>query len=101
MSDEQSDVQAEQPADVVTPEQEQQAPEQSQATPVLQRAPSSESPTQQPEAAEDDEREPLSLEDAVRVLLIYVKGRRIVGDADLDVAIADVESALSAQDDEA
>ena len=63
--------------------------------PVVQQAPSSTSPTQQPEAA-PAVAAPLPLEDAVRGLLVYVKARRTVGDSDLDAALADVEAALPA-----
>lgn len=73
-------------------------PQVNRPTPVVSRTPSSEAATQQPEAAPVVDAAPLSLEDAVRALLIFVKGRRIVGDSDLDAALADVEAALPAQD---
>lgn len=38
----------------------------------------------------------IPLEDAVRVLIIYVRDGRRAGDGDLDAAIADVEAALAA-----
>lgn len=79
---------------------EPQAPEQP-AVPVVAQQPSSASDTQQPEVAPAVVSEPLSLQDAVTALLIFVKGRRTVGDADLDAAIADVEAALPAQDEQA
>lgn len=64
---------------------------------VVASQPSSASPTQAPEAAPAVVEEPMSLEDAARVLLIYVKAHRTAGDSDLEAAVADVEAALSAQ----
>lgn len=68
---------------------------------VVAQQPSSASATQQPESAPEVASEPLPLQDAVKALLIFVKGRRTVGDSDLDAAIADVEAALTAQDEQA
>lgn len=65
-------------------------------TPVAARQPSSDSATQQPEQA--PEREPVSLEDAARAVVIFVKAHRTVGDADLGAALADLEAALPAQE---
>lgn len=79
---------------------EPQAPEQP-AVPVVAQQPSSTSDTQQPEVAPEAAAEPLSLQDAVSALLIFVKSHRTVGDGDLDAALADVEAALSAQDEQA
>lgn len=79
---------------------EPQAPEQPVVSVVAQQ-PSSASNTQQPESAPVVVSAPLSLQDAVKALLIFIKGRRTVGDADLDAAIADVEAALPAQDEQA
>lgn len=108
MSDEQNSgpVAPERPESAASPmqagnETSDEGASQSEAVPVLQRVPSSASPTQQPESAPEVDKEPLPLADAVRALLIFVKGRRIVGDADLDAAIADVETELSAQDEQA
>lgn len=67
-----------------------------EAVPVVAQQPSSASPTQQPEAAVEVVEEPLSLEDAVRVMLVLVKAHRKAGDADLESAIADVEAAIDA-----
>jgi hypothetical protein len=66
-------------------------------TPVLTVVPSSQSDTQQPEAAPEVEEAPLPLVDAVSVLLVYVKAHRTAGDADLEAAVADVEASLAAQ----
>lgn len=63
--------------------------------PVVAQAPSSASTTQQPESAPGVEKVPLSLEDAARALLIFVKAHRTAGDADLEAAVADVEAALA------
>lgn len=84
MSDmETSDVQDAAPPEVPAPA----------AVPVVAQAPSSASPTQAPEAAPVVD-EPLSLEDAARVLILLVKAHRTAGDADVEAAIADVEAAL-------
>lgn len=72
-----------------------------EATPVVARQPSSASPTQQPESAPVVEKAPLSVADAARVVLIYVKARRVSGDGDLDAAVADLEDALAAQSEQA
>ena len=83
--------------DVLKSEVEQQAAQTAPAPVEIQaRQPSSASPTQAPESAPEVDEAALPLEDAVRALLVYVKGRRVVGDSDLDAAIADVEAALSA-----
>jgi hypothetical protein len=66
--------------------------------PVVARTPSSESPTQQPEEATETESAPVSLEDAARAVVIFVKAHRTVGDADLGAALADLEAALPAQE---
>ena len=80
------------------PVQEQPAPE---PVPVDAQQPSSASDTQQPESAPEVAAEPLSLEDAVKALLIFVKAHRTIGDADLAASVADVEAALAAQDEQA
>lgn len=85
---------------------EPQAPEQpAQDAPapvaVVAQQPSSASDTQQPESTPVVVVEPLPLQDAAKALLIFVKAHRTVGDADLDAALADVEAALSAQDEQA
>lgn len=67
------------------------------AVPVLAQQASSASPTQAPEAEEAVELEPVSLEDAARAVVLYVRAHRTIGDADLAAAIADVEAALPAQ----
>ncbi len=64
-------------------------------TEVSARKPSSESKTQQPESAA--KRETVSLEDAARSVVDFVKAHRTVGDADLGAAVADLEAALPAQ----
>jgi hypothetical protein len=74
-----------------------EAPEPPPVTPVLTVVPSSQSETQQPESAPEVEEAPLSLVDAVSVLLVYVKAHRTAGDADLEAAVADVEASLAAQ----
>jgi hypothetical protein len=66
--------------------------------PVAARTPSSESETQQPEEAPETESAPVSLEDAARAVVIFVKAHRTVGDADLGAALADLEAALPAQE---
>jgi hypothetical protein len=66
--------------------------------PVVARTPSSESPTQAPEEAPETESAPVSLEDAARAVVIFVKAHRTVGDADLGAALADLEAALPAQE---
>lgn len=70
-------------------------------TPIVSQQPSSASETQQPEAAPEVVSEPLPLRDAVEALLIFVKAHRTVGDSDLNAALADVEAALAAQDEQA
>lgn len=82
---------------------EPQAPEQpaQEAVPVVAQQPSSASATQQPEVAPEAVDEPLSLQDAVKAVLTFVKAHRTVGDSDLDAAVADVEAALAAQDEQA
>jgi hypothetical protein len=79
-------------SDLVAPE----APAEAvvEAVPVLAQAPSSASPTQAPEVAE--ERVPLSLEEAARAVVLFVRAHRTIGDADLAAAVADVEAALPA-----
>lgn len=67
------------------------------AVPVLAQQSSSASPTQAPEAEEAVELAPVSLEDAARAVVLYVRAHRTIGDADLAAAIADVEAALPAQ----
>jgi hypothetical protein len=39
----------------------------------------------------------ISLENAARALLVFVKAHRVAGDEDLEVALARVEAALAAQ----
>ena len=75
---------------------EPQAPE---PVPVVAQQPSSanDAPESTPAVVE----QPLPLEDAVKALLIFVKAHRTVGDSDLDAAVADVEAALAAQDEQA
>lgn len=69
---------------------------------VVAQQPSSANETQQPESApEAAVEQPLSLQDAVKALLIFVKAHRTIGDADLAASVADVEAALSAQDEQA
>lgn len=101
MSDmDQSDLVAPEVSAEVAPAAEPVAPEVVAApvvVPVLQQTPSSESETQQPEEAPVAVEPPLPLEDAVRVLLVYVKAHRTAGDADLEAAVADVEASLAAQ----
>jgi hypothetical protein len=82
---------------------EPQAPEQpaQEAVPVVAQQPSSASTTQQPEVASEAVVEPLPLQEAVKAVLIFVKAHRTVGDSDLDAAVADVEAALAAQDEQA
>jgi hypothetical protein len=82
---------------------EPQAPEQpaQEVVPVVAQQPSSASTTQQPEVAPEASVEPLPLQDAVKAVLIFVKAHRTVGDSDLDAAVADVEAALAAQDEQA
>ena len=82
---------------------EPQAPEQpaQEAVAVVAQQPSSASGTQQPEVAVEAAAEPLPLKDAVEALLIFVKAHRTIGDSDLNAAVADVEAALSAQDEQA
>lgn len=64
-------------------------------TAVSRRAPSSASATQS-ESAPEVEKTPLSLEEAVRVLLPLVHDHRTAGDSDLRSALDDVEAALEA-----
>lgn len=78
---------------------EPQAPAQD-ASPATE--PSSANETQQPETApEAAVEQPLSLQDAVKALLIFVKAHRTIGDSDLAASVADVEAALPAQDEQA
>lgn len=85
----------------VAPDADASVPAAIEPTIVVARQPSSASETQQPEQAAAVESDPLPLGDAIEALLIFVKGRRTVGDSDLDAAIADVEAALAAQDAQA
>ena len=64
--------------------------------PVVAQAPSSAAASQQPEVTPESLgwSQPLSLEDAARALVFYVKAHRTAGDADVEAAIADVEAAL-------
>jgi hypothetical protein len=78
--------------EVVAPEVVAEAPP---AVPTLQQQPSS-APAPEP-VAETEEVEPLSLEDAARDLLTYVKAHRTAGDSDLEAAVAAVEAALALQ----
>lgn len=72
------------------------------AADVVAQQPSSANETQQPESSpEAAVEQPLSLQDAVKALLIFVKAHRTIGDADLAASVADVEAALSAQDEQA
>jgi hypothetical protein len=93
------EVPAEVPAEPAAPAPEAPTePVAAEPVPVLARTPSSESETQQPEEAPETESAPVSLEDAVRALVIFVKAHRTVGDADLGAALADLEAALPAQE---
>ena len=76
----------------VKPEGVSVAPE---AVPVVQQT-ASNAPVEA-EVVETPVSAPVPLDDAVRVLLIYVKDGRRAGDGDVDAAIADVEAALSAE----
>lgn len=67
------------------------------AVPVLAQQPSSADASEAAEGDEVVEQEPVSLEDAARVVVLYVRAHRTIGDADLAAAIADVEAALPAQ----
>jgi hypothetical protein len=62
--------------------------------PVIARQPSSDSPTQAPEAAAEVET-PQSIEDAVRTLIGFLRSHRTVGDSDVDAAVTAVEAALA------
>ena len=64
------------------------------AVPVLSQQPSS-TPAPEPVV---EERPALSLEDAARVVVLFVKAHRTIGDSDLSAAIADLEAALPAQE---
>lgn len=75
------------------------APQAPVATPVVAQQPSSASNSQQPEVAPVVAKAPVPLPEAVKALLIFVKARRVVGDADLDASLDDVEAALAAQDE--
>ena len=66
-----------------------------EAVPVVAQAASN--ANVEAEVVETPARTPLPLEDAVRVLVIYVKDGRRAGDGDVDSAIADVEAALAAE----
>jgi hypothetical protein len=77
------------------PENDEAAEQTPEAVPVLAQVPSSD-PTHDPNT-EVAEEAPVSLEDAARVVVIYVKAHRTIGDADLAAAVADVEAALTAQ----
>jgi hypothetical protein len=61
--------------------------------PVLTQQPSG---TPALEAEEVAEEAPVALEDAARVVVIFVEAHRTIGDADLAAAIADVKAALDA-----
>jgi hypothetical protein len=63
--------------------------------PVIARQPSSDSPTQAPEAAADTDEAPPSIEDAARTLIGFLRSHRTVGDSDVDAAVTAVEAALA------
>lgn len=90
-----SDMQVEVAEPVVAPAAEGQQAEEQQgvpgSVPVVAQKPSNDPPAPAPVA---ERSEPVSLEDAVRVMLILVKAHRTAGDSDLGAAIADVEAAL-------
>lgn len=88
MSDmEQSDVTPEAPEAVpVSPTPVPEAATQPEPVPVRTLTPSSDSPTQAPEA-ESDEGEKFSVEDAARAIVVLVRAHRTIGDVDLAEAI--------------
>lgn len=69
-----------------------------EAVPTTAQQPSSADATPVEEAEDVTEQEPVSLEDAARAVVIFVKAHRTVGDADLGAALADLEAALPAQE---
>lgn len=86
------------PTEALAPEPEAVPAVEVPVLPVLALQPSSANETQQPESDPNVvELAPPVLEDAVRVLLVYVKAHRTAGDADLEAAVADVEASLAAQ----